>query len=84
MFGLEKKFFNDKLKIAPITGGIVISDFKDIKNNYALILSPEITYYPVDNAEISLGARWIDGKNTTSFGRVKDKDELYLKLKYSF
>lgn len=84
MFGLEKKFFNDKLKIIPITGGIVISDFKDIKNNYALILTPEITYYPVDNAEISLGARWINGKNTTSFGRVKDKDELYLKLKYSF
>jgi len=84
MFGLEKKFFNDKLKITPIGGGIEIKDFKDIENNYAYILSPEITYYPVDNAEITLGARFIDGKNTTTFGKLKDNDEMYFKVKYSF
>jgi len=84
MFGLEKKFFNDKLKIIPIDGGVEIKDFKDIENNYALILSPEIAYFPVDNAELTLGIRLIDGKGTTAFGRVKDKDELYFKVKYSF
>ncbi|MBW2332180.1 MAG: hypothetical protein JRF08_01610 [Deltaproteobacteria bacterium] len=84
MFGLEKKFFNDKLKIIPIGGGIEIKDFKDIENNYALILSPEIAYFPVDDAELTLGIRLIDGKGTTAFGRVKDKDELYFKVKYSF
>ncbi|HAF06987.1 MAG: hypothetical protein QME48_06475 [bacterium] len=84
MFGLEKKFFNDKLKIIPIVGGIEIKDFKDIENNYAFILSPEIAYFPVDNAELTLGIRLIDGKDTTIFGRLKDKDELYFKVKYSF
>jgi hypothetical protein len=84
MFGLEKKFLNDKLKITPISGGIEIKDFKDIENNYALILSPEIVYFPVDNAELTLGIRLINGKATTAFGRVKDKDELYFKVKYYF
>lgn len=84
MFGLEQKLLDGKLKIIPVSGGIEIKDFKDIKNNYALILSPEITYYPVDNAEITLGVRLIDGKNSTTFGRVKDNDELSFKVKYCF
>lgn len=84
MFGLEWKLLNEKLKITPISGGIEIKDFKDIENNYALILSPGIAYHPVDNAEITLGARWIEGKKTTTFGRMKDNDELYLMIKYSF
>lgn len=84
MFGLEWKLLDEKLKITPISGGVEIKDFRDIENNYAFILSPEITYRPVDNAEITLGTRFIDGKNTTTFGRVKDNDEMYFKAKYSF
>ena len=83
MFGIEKKLFDDKLK-PTISGGVEVKDFKDFKNNYALILSPEIAYYPVDNAEVILGVRWIEGKVTTAFGRVKDNDELYIRVKYSF
>ena len=84
MFGLEWKLLDEKLKIIPVGGGIEIKDFKDVENNYALILSPEITYHPVDNAEITLGARFIDGKNTTTFGKLKNSDELYFKIKYNF
>jgi len=84
MCGLEWKSSDEKLKITPVGLGAEVKDFKDIKNNYALIYSPEIAYYPVDNAEIVLGARCIEGKNTTTFGRVKNNDEMYLKLKYSF
>jgi len=84
MFGMEWKLFNDKLKIIPISGGIEIKKFNNIENNYALILSPEINYYPVDNAEVTLGVRWIEGKDTTSFGKVKNNDEVYFKVKYSF
>jgi hypothetical protein len=83
MFGMEKKLFDDKLK-PTISGGVEVKDFKDFKNNYALILSPEIAYYPIDNAEVILGLRWIDGKPTTTFGRVKDNDELFVRVKYSF
>jgi hypothetical protein len=84
MFGMEWKLFDDKLKIIPISGGVEVKDFKDIENNYAFILSPEIAYYPFDNAEIVAGVRFLEGKSTTVFGRVKDKDEVYLKAKYSF
>lgn len=84
MFSIERKFFDDKLKISPISGAVEIRDFEDIENNYALILSPEIAYYPVDNAELTLGARFIDGKSATTFGKMKDNDEMYLKVKYSF
>jgi hypothetical protein len=84
LFSLEWKLLNEKLKIIPIGGGVEIKDFKDIENNYALVLSPEITYSPVDNAEITLGTRFIDGKGTTTFGKVRDNDELYFKVKYCF
>lgn len=84
LFGVEKKFLNDKLKISPIQGGIEIKDFGNIKDNYAILFNPEVTYSPVDNLEFLLGAHIIDGKDTTNFGRVKDKDEIYLKVKHSF
>jgi len=84
MFGMEWKLFDDKLKIIPISGGIEIKNYDDIENNYALILSPQISIFPVDNSEIILGARWIDGNDATGFAKVKENDELYLKIKYSF
>jgi hypothetical protein len=84
MCGMEWKSNDDKLKITPVGGGVEIKDFKDIENKYALIYFPEIAYYPVDNAEITVGARFIEGKNSTTFGRVRNNDEMYLKVKYSF
>lgn len=84
MCGMEWKSNDDKLKIIPLGGGLEIKDFKDIEKNYALIYSPEIAYYPVDNAEVTLGVLWIEGKSSTTFGRVKNNDEMYLKVKYSF
>lgn len=84
MTALEWRSSDEKLKIVPLGIGAEIKDFKDVENNYALILSPEITYHPVDNAEITLGVRFIDGKNTTTFRKLKDNDETYFKVKYSF
>ncbi len=83
MAGIEKKFFNDELKVKIGFGGEV-KDFDEIEDNLATMLFPEINYYPVDNTEITFGAYFIDGKDTTSFGKVKNNDEVYLKFKYSF
>ncbi len=82
MLALEKKFFND-LQIR-IGFGSEIKDYKNIKNNSAFIIMPEISYFPMDNGEVNLGAYLIDGSDNTSFGKVKMNDELYLKFKYSF
>ena len=84
VFALRKSFLNDVLKITFAGGAIEVKDFKDIRNNYAFALGPEVAYYPIDNVEILLGAYIIDGKPTTTFGRVKDNDEIYFKVKYNF
>jgi hypothetical protein len=84
VFALEKRLLRNRVKIIPIGGGIEIRDFSDLKNNNALILGPQLSYFPFDNTEINLGFRLLEGKDSTTFGSVKDNDELYLKVIYSF
>ena len=81
---LEKKFFEDKLKIAPVGGGFIVSDWSDVGNNYALIYIPEISYMATDNAEITLSAALFSGKGDNMFVSMKDYNMMMFKLKYSF
>ena len=81
---LEKKFFEDKLKIAPVGGGFIVSDWSDVGNNYALIYIPEISYMATDNAEITLSAALFNGKGDNMFASMKDYNMMMFKLKYSF
>jgi hypothetical protein len=80
----EKKFFDDKLKIAPIGGGFIVSDWDDIGNNYAIVYVPEISYMATDNAEIIINAAIFDGKGDNIFSGLKDYNMMMFKLKYSF
>ncbi len=82
--GLEWKLLEERLKLMPVSGGLEIEDFSDIKENYALVYMPEISYKPVEDCEISIGLRLIDGKEETNFGMMKENDEVFLKVKYSF
>ena len=81
---LEKKYFDDNLKIAPIGGGFIVTDWEDIENNYALVYVPEISYMATDNAEITLSAAIFDGKGDNLFANLKDYNMMMFKLKYSF
>ena len=81
---LEKKFFEDKLKIAPVGGGFIVSDWSDVGNNYALVYIPEISYMATDNAEITLSAALFNGKGDNMFASMKDYNMMMFKLKYSF
>ncbi|GAI70499.1 unnamed protein product, partial [marine sediment metagenome] len=40
IFNFEKKLFDDKLKLNPVTGAFVVSDWKNLSSGYALIYSP--------------------------------------------
>ena len=80
----EKSFFNDKLKISPLTLFITTGDWSNIKNNYGIGYMPEIYYYPVDNIEIDLGCYILGGKGNNMVSNMKDKDMLFLKAKVSF
>ncbi|MGW8316567.1 MAG: DUF1302 family protein [Bacteroidales bacterium] len=80
----DKTFFNSKLKISPLSGAFIVTDWKDIKNNYALAYMPEITYQATPNAEISLSSVFFDGKGNNLFANMKDYDMFMLKLTYTF
>jgi hypothetical protein len=83
LLGIEKNLLRDKLKVT-LGGGAEIRSFAEMKENSAFLFFPEAAYYPFDNAEITFGYRFIDGKENVVFGRVKDNDEIYFKAKYSF
>ena len=80
----EKNFFNEKLKVAPVGGGFIVTDWDEIKDNYALVYMPEITYKATDNAEIILSAVFFNGKGENMFANLKDYNMFMFKLKYSF
>lgn len=80
----EKKFFNEKLRIAPISGAFIITDWDKIKDNYTIVYNPQITYKATDDVEIILSAAIFDGKGDNLFANLKDYNMFMFKLKYSF
>ncbi len=80
----EMKFFEDKLKIAPLSGGAVVTNWKNVKNNYALFYVPQITYMATDNVELDLSAGIFGGKGNNLFVKLADYNMLMFKMKYSF
>lgn len=89
LFALDKTVMNGRVKITPLAGVFAVQDFDDISNNYAVVLAPEVSWYPVDGAELTLGINWIDAPHAQSaggslFSRFRDEDEIYLRFKYSF
>ena len=83
-FHYRVKFFEDKLKFTPIGGGFIVSDWSAVKNNYAVVYTPEISYVATDNVEISLLTAIFDGKGDNIFANFKHYNMMMFKLKYSF
>ncbi len=81
---LEKKFFEDKLKIVPLAGGFIVSDWADIADNYSIVYVPSVSYMATDNAEITLSTALFDGKGDDIFANFTDYNMFMFKLKYSF
>ncbi len=81
---MDKKFFDDKLKIAPLAGAFIVSDWADIENNYALIYAPNISYMATDNVELTVSAAIFDGKGNNVFANFNGYDMMIFKMKYSF
>jgi len=81
---LDKKFFSDRLKISPLAGGFIVSDWEDIENNFALIYVPNISYMATDNTEMTLSLAIFDGKGDNVFANFNDYNMMMFKLKYSF
>jgi hypothetical protein len=80
----DKGFFNDKLKISPLSGAFIVTDWKNISENYAFAYMPEIIYKATVNSEISVSVVLFDGKGDNLFSNMKDFDMFMFKLKYAF
>jgi hypothetical protein len=80
----DKSFFNDKLKISPLSGAFIAADWSDIKENYALAYMPEVIYKATPNSEISVSAALFDGKGKNLFANMRTYDMFIFKLKYMF
>ena len=80
----EKSYLNDKLKISPLSGAFIVTDWKRIKDNYALAYMPEIIYWATVNTEISLSSVIFGGKGDNLFASMKEYDMFLFKVKYSF
>lgn len=80
----EWKTLRDKLKISPVNFCLQMKSFENFSDNYAIVWLPELAYKAADNLEISLGARFIEGAETTLFGRMKDQSHAFLKCRFSF
>ncbi len=81
---LDKKFLDDKLKISPLAGGFIVSDWESVENNYAIVYVPNISYMATDNVEITLSTALFNGKGENIFANLSDYNMMMLKIKYSF
>lgn len=82
--GYEKSFFNEKLKITPIGGAFIISDWNKIKDHYTIVYVPQILYKATDNIEITLSAAIFGGIGDDMFSGLKDYDMFMFNVKYIF
>ena len=77
-------FFENRLTVSPATGGFVVADWSDVKNNYALIYVPQVTYMATDNLKIELSTPLFFGKGENMFVKFKDYSMFAFRLTYSF
>lgn len=80
---IERKFLNDDLRLE-LSGGLEAKDADSIKESHGTVLGPEISYRPMDNLELAVGAYLFGGKSGTLFGNLKDQDQLYFEATFSF
>ena len=80
---IERKFLNDDLKLE-LSGGLEAKEANSIKDSYGTLLGPEISYRPMDNLELAMGAYLFGGKSGTLLGSLKDQDQIYFEATFSF
>ncbi len=80
----EMRFFEDRLKITPLAGGFIVSDWKKLESNYSIIYAPGLTYMATDNAELTFSTPLFFGKGDDIFAKFTDYNMLMFRFKYSF
>lgn len=79
MVALEKSYFNNKLKIRPLAGGVAMNDWENPTEDYAVFYRPELFWKGIDNLELSIGAYIFDGKGDNLFARLNNENMVTIK-----
>jgi hypothetical protein len=80
----EKSLFNDKIKISPLNGAIIVNDWKNINDNYAFAYMPELIYKASSNSQLTISSVIFSGKGDNLFAKLKNSNMLMFKYKYNF
>ncbi|MDD3701326.1 MAG: DUF1302 family protein [Bacteroidales bacterium] len=80
----EKSFFREKLKLSPVSGAFIVTDWNALKSNYTVVYMPEVSFMATPNTELRLSAVLSDGQGDNLFARLKDFNMLIFKIAYSF
>jgi hypothetical protein len=85
LLGLQWDLPGGAVTIGPIGAALEVDDLGNFADSWALVLNPEIALRPMDNAELVVGARWIAGEPSTSFGSQKAAgNAVYTRATFSF
>ncbi len=84
LFNVEWRLLHDKLKLIPLAGCVEVKRFSRLTRQFAYIWTSTVEYHPGGNAVFTAGLRLIDGRGETNFGRLEDRDEIFVRMKYSF
>ena len=82
--GLDWRVRDEKVKISPLNLMVEVGDWKDVPHNYAILAAPSVTFYPMDNAELAVGAHLVQATRSTLYGALNGQDEVFLHARYSF
>jgi hypothetical protein len=84
LLGLEWPLAGGRVKLGPLGLALEIDDLRDPGRTWGLIVNPELSVAPADGAALIFGARIIEGREGTNFGRETDAGEIYLRGEFSF
>jgi hypothetical protein len=84
LLGVEWKLLRDRLKIGPLAVAWEVDDLGDVAGSWGLALVPEVSFYPVDAVQLTVGLRWLAGEEGTAFGSQEDAGELYFQAVFRF
>lgn len=81
---LEKTYLDERLKLVPLAGGLLITDWSDMVSGCAFAYIPELSFMATDNAELALSAAVFHGTDNSLFSRLDGFDMFKFRFSYSF
>lgn len=73
-----------RIKLAPLNGMLRVDEFDDVAGTYALFALPELTYTPIDNLDLKVGAHILLTGKQSALHPARHNGDAYCQVIYSF